>query len=213
MIKILGKQRIIILMVLLAVNVATGMLVYSYLVPRQTLKQQELTALKGKISTMQSDINRMQIEFDQMVERKAQFEDLKEKGFFYNQDRRRAELALQSIQEQAGVIAAVATIAPGAVEENAEAQKAEYKILKSTIKIRVDAMESVEIYRYIYMLQRAFPGHLSIVNLNMTRKMEVTGAVLREIATGKNPPLVQADLELAWRTMIPQSEVIGATTP
>ncbi len=170
-----------------------------------------MRALKGQISTKQGDISRMQVEFDKLAEQQNRFEQLKGKGFFFNQDRRQAEIVLENIQKQAGVISARAEMQAGVIEENEEAKKAEYNLLKSQGKIHIEAMDAVDIYRYLYFISYYFPGHITFQDIAMERKADVTGPVLRGIASGLNPSLVQADVSLIWRTMIPKSEVIGAT--
>ncbi len=208
MIRVLGTKRILMLVFLLAINVAMATTVYMYLMPQHVKKERELMALKKQVNGVRDDIGRMQIEFDQLADQQNQFEKLKEKGFFYDQGRRKAEIVLETIQKQAGVIAAVATIHAGATEDNDEAKKAEYKVLKSAVQIHVDAVDPVDIYRYIYLLDNFFPGHVQIDGIRMERTAEVTGPVLRGIASGANPVLVQADIDLTWRTMVPQAEVI-----
>lgn len=208
MIRVLGTKRVLMLVLLVAMNVAMAASVYMFLQPQRIKKQSELAGVNGQISTVQSDINRMQIEFDQLAVQQNQFEKLKEKGFFSNQGRRSAEKVFEAIQKQAGVISAIASIQSGTVEDSEEAQKAEHKILKSPVSVKVDATDSIDVYRYIYLLERFFPGHLTFNKITMARKAEVTGTILRSIASGSNPPLVEADIDMTWRTMIPQSEVI-----
>jgi hypothetical protein len=214
MIRVLGTKRILMLIFLIAINAALASSVYLFLMPQHIKKQRELSALNGQVSTVRTDIDRMQIEFDQLAEQQNRFEKLKEKGFFYNQGRRQAELVLEKIQKQAGVVAAVANIQAGMVQEDEEAQKAEHKILSSPVKIHIDAVDPVDVYRYVYLLDNFFPGHVAINNIRMVRTDEVTGPVLRSIASGSNPVLVQADIEMTWRTMVPQSELDpAAATP
>ncbi len=213
MIRVLGTKRILMLVFLIAINVALATSVYLFLIPQEVKKRTELNQLRNKVAGVRGDINRMLVEFDQLALQQNRYEKLKERGFFYNQDRRQAQIVLESIQKQAGVVAAVANIQAGASEDNAEAQKAEYKILSSPMKIHVEAIDPVDIYRYVYLLDNFFPGHIMIQDVRMERTGEVTGPVLRGIASGSNPVLVQADLNITWRTMVPQSEVIDKTNP
>ncbi|MCC7304800.1 MAG: hypothetical protein IT558_00915 [Alphaproteobacteria bacterium] len=176
-------------------------------------KEGDLQALNGQLSTMRSDIDRMQLEFDQLQQLQARYEKLRQKGFFFNQGRRQAEKVLERIQREAGVISAVAEIESGTVEDNEEAQKAEHKILTSPVSIEVEATDPVDVFRYIYLLQNFFPGHVTFKNITLSRHSEVTNVVLRAIASGTNPVLVRADINLVWRTMIPTAEIIQAPSP
>ncbi|MGB4056551.1 MAG: hypothetical protein WBK77_00510 [Alphaproteobacteria bacterium] len=210
MISVLGFRRIVILAVFLGLNAFFGAFLYLYLYPQKISKQAELSALKGKISTVQSDISRMQVEFDQLSSQQAEFEKLRAHGFFNNQDRQKGEQIFKKIQEQSGVISAAASMQKYVVEENAEAQKSEHKVLASRINIKIKAVDDIDVYRYIYLVEKFFPGYITVHKMTMERKAEVTGTVLRGIASGTKPELVNAEIDVEWRTMLPQAEVAAA---
>lgn len=211
MFRVLGTKRVLLLVILVAVNVAMASTVYLFMIPQHLKKQRDLSTVRGTIASVGGDISRMQIEFDQLATQKDRFEQLKKQGFFYNQDRREAEIVLEKIQKQAGVISAVANIQAGEVEPSDEAVKADYEVLKSPMKIHIDAIDAVDVFRYIYLLNNYFPGHLTFEDVDLARAGEVTGTVLRSIASGENPVLVKADIAMTWRTMLPKSEIINTT--
>lgn len=203
MIRVLGAKRLFILLVLLGLTAGFAGVLYLHLTPEKIKKERELRGVRGKISGIQADIDRLQVEFEQLEDQQVEFEALKAKGFFSNQNRREAEKVLEKIQQEAKVISAVASIQPGEFVEDAEAAKANHKILSSKISVRLEALDDVDIYRYLYLVQSAFPGHITFETIDMARKSDVTEVILRAIASGANPPLVQADVEMTWRTMIP----------
>ncbi len=90
MIKILGARRIIILVVLAAINIILASVLYLYLMPEKTQKEREERTSRSKISGLRGDINRLQIEFEQLEIQRTQFEILKKRGFFTDQGRRQA---------------------------------------------------------------------------------------------------------------------------
>ena len=210
MIRVLGAKRILTIVALIALNVLMGTTVYFYLMPEKIKKNRELSSLRGQIGTVQNDIGRMQIEFDQLAVQQAQFEKLQKRGFFGTQGRRDAEKVFQRIQQEAGVVSAVASIQPGKIEDSEEAQKAEHKILVSPVTIKLSAVDDVDVYKYLYLIERFFPGHISFQKIMLERKANINNTVLRAIATGGKPQLVTADIQAEWRTMIPQKDVIGA---
>lgn len=213
MIKIIGTRRVMIIVFLLALNTALGAGVYLFLIPQKIERERELKGVQSSIGSLKTDIDRMQIEFEQLEAQQERFGALKKKGFFSNQGRRDAEIVLENIQRKAGVVSAVASILPGNVEENEEATKAEHKVLVSAVKIRVEAVDDIDIFKYIYLLNNYFPGHLSFEKIDLQRSSNVSGTVLRSIASGSNPVLAIADIDLLWRTMIPQDQVIGGSQP
>ncbi len=206
MIKVLGSKRIIILIVLLAANLLFGFLAYMHFKPQEQIKERELRSMRSQTATLQTDIDGLMIEFEQLDEQREAFEQIKQDGFFDGQSRRKAELIFKKIQERSGVISAVASVNAGSFEDNQEAAKANHTILKSPISIRIEAVNDLDVFRYIYLVNEFFPGHVAINQINLEREASVTGTVLRAVASGKSPPLVVADLQLSWRTMIPDTQ-------
>ena len=203
MIKILGARRIIILAVLIGLNALLAYAAYMYLIPQKTQKERELRGARGQVSSLQADIDDLQIEFEQLDEQREEFERLKAGGFFDVQSRRNAELIFKQIQDRSGVISAAASVAAGEFEEYEPAKKADHNILKSPITIRIEAVNDLDVYRYMYLIEEFFPGSVSFDEINLRRNGDVSGTVVRGISSGQNPSLVLADLTLSWRTMIP----------
>lgn len=213
MIGILGARRVILLLVLALFNAVMGALVYTYLVPEQEVQQRKLRQIRGEVSTLRGDISRMQVEFEQLELQKAEFQRLEADGFFKNQSRKQAENTFNAIQKKSGVNLAVASIEAGVVEDNKEAAKAKYKVLKSPMTVSIEAVDDVDIYHYLFLIENYFPGHVSVENLSIEREADISNTVLRGIASGVNPPLVKAQLDMVWRTMIPESEIVEDTAP
>lgn len=209
MIKVLGVKRIFVLVFLLALNVAFAAGLFLYVVPTNDVREKEYKTLRTKITARQSDINRMQIEFEQLEQQQARFEELRKQGFFSSQGRRQAEVIFKEIQNKSGVINASAIVKAGQVVADEEASKAEHTILVSPVEVKIEAVDDSDVYRYLYLIEKYFPGHMTVKSLKIKRDMDVSGAVLRGIASGANPKLVSADIMMDWRTMIPVSEVIA----
>ncbi|HOO81541.1 MAG TPA: hypothetical protein PK513_03455 [Alphaproteobacteria bacterium] len=209
MIAVLGIKRIFVLAALLLLNAFLAAGLYLYFIPEIQVKERELRGLRGTVSTLRTDINRMQVEFEQLEDQKEEFEKLVRRGFFKDQSRRQAEKMFNVIQKNSGVSKAIASVKSGSIEDNPEAQKAEHKILRSPVEIRLEAFDDVNIFHYLFLAENYFPGHLSVEKISLKREADVTGTVLRAIANGKNPSLVGAQVELMWRTMIPEASVIN----
>lgn len=207
MIHIIGIKRIIILAVLLGVNVALGCMIYLYAMPESTKTEREIRGLRGRVSTIQADIDRMQLEFEQLDRQQESFDALKASGFFNLQDRSNARDIMKAIQEEAKVISAKASIKSGFVEQNAEAEKANHLILISPVEITINAFDDTDVYRYLEIARLKFPGALTLERLEMRRTQEVNGPILRAIAGGANPELVEAKLYMYWRTMVPKNAI------
>ncbi len=208
MIKILGFRRIVVLVALLGLNAMFAAVHYLYIMPETQERAQQAKQMSSKISTLQSDINRLQIEFAQLNDQKAEFEALQAKGFFSKQDRSQASQILEKIQKSAGVITAVASVKPGTLVDNEEAKKAGYKILASPMSIEITALDDRDVYKYIHLLRQYFPGHIGIVSTEVKLAAPLTKTLLRSVSAGENPVLVNAKLEVLWQTLIPENQAI-----
>lgn len=208
MIALLGFKRVAILAALVGLNLLIGSAAYLYLIPEFKRKETENRGLQGQISTLRSDIDRMQVEYEQLQSQQEFFTELKTNGFFDRQGRRAAQTALENIQQEAGVNSAVTSIEALSVIEDPEAAKADHKILSSPMNINIDAVDAVDVFRYVGFLVQKFPGHVEIAHFRMERKADINGTVLRAIASGENPKLVEAEIKTIWRTMVPADDPI-----
>lgn len=208
MIKVIGAKRFLVLAVLLSANLVLAAATYLYSIPQESETAKKLRTLRGENQTKQADIDRMQIEFEQLGQQQDKFDALKNDGFFKNQVRSVAKKLFKDIQIESHVVSSVAAIKPGVIEENEEAKKSNYKVLASPVDITVEAFDDSDIYNYLYILEQKFPGHLSVDKMSMTRVTDISGPVLRSIATGQNPILVKATFQMSWRTMIKDSQII-----
>ncbi len=207
MIKILGFRRVIILLALAALNGLLAAGYYLYMAPEQIKLERNLKSVRGLASSVQSDIAKLEVEFSQLEDQQAKFEDLRSDGFFEDQDRYELENALQMTQAESNVLLAKATVSAGEILEDENAQKSEHKILSSEITIDIEATNDLDIYKYLFLLEKNVPGHISIEEFNIVRDGDISGTVLRSIASGEEPTLVTAKVRFFWKTMIPQSLV------
>ena len=203
MLRVLGFKRILFLIVLITINALLAAAVYMHFAPQNLTKERELNNIRAANNTLRTDIDDMQIAFEQLDEQRDRYQELEKKGFFDRQSRRQAELILQKIQERSGVVSAAASLQAGTFEKSQEAEKADHQILKSPISIRIEAVDDLDVFRYIYLVNEFFPGHVSIEKIEIERESDVSGTVLRAIASGQSPELVKANLQFTWRTMIP----------
>lgn len=208
MIKVIGAKRVVILGVLVVLNAATAALTYLYMVPEADASEKRLRTLRGENQTTSADIERMQIEFEQLDQQQDKFDALKADGFFKAQVRSVAKKLFKDIQDESRVVSAVASVRPGSIEENEEAKKSNYKVLVSPVDIQIQAFDDGDIFNYLHILEQKFPGHLAIDKISMQRATDISGPVLRAIATGGNPVLINANVKFSWRTMIPESQII-----
>jgi hypothetical protein len=211
MIRIIGIRRLVILVILLAFNGVLASAVYIYLIPEKQNVEQKRRVAQNKVSTLQQDITLMEVEFEQLDKQQGRFDQIKADGFFQNQDRAEAKEMFSLIQKKSRVISAFVSVKPGKLVEDREAEKALHKVLVSEMSVDIKAFDDNDIYHYIDLVQKVFPGVVTLTRMEIRRDKDISSALLRAIAGGASPELVIAEIEFLWRTMIPQDQVLGAT--
>lgn len=210
MIKIIGIRRLVILVILLAFNGVLASVVYMYLVPQKQSVDLARRVERSKVSALQHDIELMEVEFEQLDKQQGFFNKIKEDGFFQNQDRAEAKEMFSLIQKESHVISAFVSVRPGKLVEDREAEKALHKVLVSEMSVDIKAFDDNDVYHYIDLVQKVFPGVVTLQQIEVRRDKDISAALLRSIANGASPELVTAKVEFLWRTMIPQDQVLGA---
>lgn len=206
MIKVIGIRRIGFLLGIFALNVVLAMAAYSYLQPEIVQGERQLKSVKNKVKSVRRDIDNMLVEFEKLAEQQEFFDVLEADKFFSEQSRRQAEDTLLYIRDKSGVASVSVTVEPGAVRENEEAAKANYDLLVSPIRLTIGAIQDRDIYVYLYLMEQIFPGHISIGKFTMRRKANISLGILKSIATGNNPSLLEAQVEMTWTTMVPKKD-------
>lgn len=207
MIQVIGIKRIIVLLVFVVLNTVLAGFIYMYAIPQQEKTDITVRTLRNKVAGVRSDIGRIAIEFEQLEKEQDKFDKLKASGFFSLQDRSHAKDILTDIQKESKVISAVANIKSGYVDNDKDAQRANYVVLLSPIEIDITAFDDADVYRYLELARERFPGYLGIEDITITRQKDITPELLRAIASGANPELIKAKVVLIWHTMVEKSVV------
>jgi chromatin segregation and condensation protein Rec8/ScpA/Scc1 (kleisin family) len=207
MIGVIGGRRLLVILVMVLVSAAMAAGLYMYLEPKKVELTREYRTIQGKISSREQDIANLQLEREKLLEQKDTFEDLKKLGFFSAQDRIVARERIEEIRELSRVLAVRYTIKPAILETNEEIKKAKHIILSSPFHLEIDALDDIDIYRFIYLLKTSFPGHVSFDKIELRRMQDVTESVLRQIGSGNPVVLVNARIEFTWRTIVPEDQI------
>ncbi|MFP4386394.1 MAG: hypothetical protein ACLFP8_00475 [Alphaproteobacteria bacterium] len=209
MIKVIGFKRLTFLVILAAINAVLASGIYLYIRPQQESDERDLRRKRGQISSLENEIAQMKVEFEQLDLQQGRFDVIKNDGFFSDQNRAEAQRMLGLIQKRSGVISALASVKPGAFQENKDVEAVGYRVLASPLDVDIKAFDDNDIYHYIHLVEKSFPGHISIKEMEIKRAQDVSAALLRSIAHGASPELVTAHVQFMWRTIIPRDGVDG----
>ena len=206
MIEIIGLRRLSILLFLLCINAGLGAGVYYYVMPDTERVTRQLTRAQNDLRARQNDVNRLMEEFDKIEDMRDRFDVITRRGFFKDQDRLEAKARIEEIERISGVIAVRYTINPAQFHQTEALSRAGHVIMNQSVILSIDAFDDIDIYRFIYLLEDSFLGHVSIETLTMNRTRRINDSVLRAVGAGRSPPLVQATLSFGWRTLVPENE-------
>lgn len=206
MIQILGIKRVLILGMIVCVNLFLGALVYGLLMPHEEQAHKELSSLEGQISSRRQEIEGIRGEIDRFASQKDQFDELHKMGFFSSQNRILARAKFDELRELSKILTAKYKIDKASYETNDQISKAGHVILKSSVTVGIEAIDDVDIYRFLYLLDTAFPGHAAVESLKINKNQDVTQALLRQIGNGIPSALVNGELTFVWRTVLPEDQ-------
>jgi hypothetical protein len=230
MIQALGFQRALFLFLVGGLAVLLTAANYLFLVPKMESSTQTLNALRGQETTLNTEIETMRNDYARFEGKKILYADITRKGFFDDQNRVQARARLDAMQKLSKIVsaryeirAATLTPLPSAVAVDdpsvtpSDSPRDDFVILQSPVTIYLSAIDDIDVYRFIHLLNYGFPGHVSIESIFADRQIPVTPEVIKQIGLGKPPGLVQVRIELLWRTMTKRSAIepqnIAAPTP
>lgn len=207
MIKILGTRRLIIIAVLAGLNVFFAAVVYSFMIPGNVSLQAQLNDVSGQVTASRAETERMRTEFDTIQRQKAQFEQLQATDFFTVQDRVQARDRFEAMQKFSRVLQAGYDIKAAVVEKTDELTEAGQVMLVTPVDVSVDAVDDLDFYQFVYLIENGFPGFAGINRIEVQRIRDLDDVSLREIGSGVPTTLIQGKISFTWKTIVPQNKV------
>lgn len=208
MIKILGIKRVVAIAILIAIGSFMGAVLFGIVLPELQKTERDLRVARASVAASRTELDQLRNDFEFFKNQKYLFEDLKQIGFFSNQDRYDAQKRIEAIQDQTNILHMHYNIPPASVEENENAAKAEYVVLKTSATVDVDAMDDLDFYSFMYWIDNAFTGQVSITGFDMERVLDVNSKTLRHIGSGAAATLLKGSMSFEWRTLIPRADYV-----
>lgn len=210
MIDSIGAKRLIVLGTLLAITVVLAVSSLYIFEPKARTAKMQLDSLRSQIAQLRMDTDIMKTDMTRFESRVSQFQRIQNAGFFNDQSRVLARERFDNMQKESKLLAARYEIKPAKVVDDELAGKAGYGILETPIALTLSAIDDLDIYKFIYMLNEDFPGHVTITDLFIEKKTDVTPDILKEIGLGRPPEMVEAKMSVEWRTMTRKAVLDGS---
>jgi hypothetical protein len=207
MIQKIGAKRALVLMVLGGLAVFFIAVNYLVLEPKTAESLAKLNTVMGETSVLRGEVDKMRVDYTTFEKQKSFYETIRGLGFFNDQDRVIARERFDTMQKLSKIISARYEIKAANLVEGEGASATGFVVMESPITVTLSAIDDLDVYRFIYYLNYGFPGHITISNLAMERKVEVTPGVLKQIGTGSPPEIISAKMDLEWRTMARKEDI------
>ncbi len=208
MIGLIGTKRLTMLAALVAANAALGGAAYAYLAPQNMKLDRELKTATAQVASKRSEAQRLRDEIQTIQEEKEKFELLESAGFLEDQDRLDARKTMEAVQSYARVLSARYNIDPGVIQEIDETNQAPQVLLNSPIKVDVDALDDVDVYNFLYLMENAFPGHVAVKSIALERKLDLNEVTLRQIGSGIPTVMMAGEIVFDWKTMLARDKIV-----
>jgi hypothetical protein len=209
----LGRRRIYALVILAILNLGVGLFWYFYLIPESTLQNQTLTSVTSEVETKREEIHKLKLEYATLQTQVRDFKIIENKGFINDQNRVAAQAAFERLRDSSGLMVAKYNISSGQLTEIPSIAEAGYVMLKSPVKVELEAIDDFDIYSFVKMLDERFPGEVEMKSWNLERLEEVNNEIIRSINRGTPNPMVKSIVEFDWKTIASRNALTGDSAP
>jgi len=196
-----SAKQILIIIILLGLTGAGYYYSNVYTAPVQRQLGGQISMAKSETATMRQEMSDLQSGYDKFVDIKDDYDFLVNVGFFDEQDRLETQKLIEIIQKQSRVISAKYSIKPLSVVDSSLAESANAQLLLTNTDFVITAVEDADIYNFVFLLTKGFPGHVEVTDFNIKKLTDVTQPLLRQIGSGQVVPLVEATLKIKWSTL------------
>lgn len=212
MIRALGAKKVTILSALIGAVVVLFFVNSQIFQPKAKSAASRLGNVQAEQNELQASIDVMRGEQSTFDLQRSLYEKLQKRNFIGEQDRVLAREIFNQMQKQSKLLSIKYQIRSAGVLEIEGVTDEQKALMVSPMDISIEAMDDVDVYRFIYYLSNLFPGKISIKKLKMERPTRLTPERLRSIGTGNPDSLIRATIQAEWITLTPRA-VIPLSSP
>ena len=206
MIKLIGFKRLVFLVCMVVLTLSILIAYFFSVGPMLDDAVAQRDAINGQITELQGKISAIKKDMAFAKENLPKYNDLSDKGFFYQQDRFLINRRMEDLRRKEGIDSFSFSVADVAEIPNADAAAINYKLINSQIKIdRIVSPLDANIYMLVQDMAEVFPDYARVQSMDITRKLDVTEEALKNIKEQKPVNFVDANIEFDWITMVPKS--------
>ena len=206
--KRIGRRRFVALSIFLSLNLICLAFWFFLVQPLSQSAERDLSRAKSKAFQLQTQILNVKDKIKATELNLPTFQQLKAQGFIGEQNRFRAEAALENIREESGMKSASFAINELKTIEDENARLAGYDIAESDIEVsNISGYTDDAFYKMIYLLNNSFIGHIRLKNVVLERGVDLTRESLDRAADPESDvSFIDGKATLQWFTLVERSD-------
>ncbi len=167
--------------------------------------EREIVRLNASIDDLDFQVGDLSVQLDTLRRDGEAYEALIASGFVGDQARLVARTALNSATRAADLQRLTFSIQPVVLIEDPRASERGLELQRSLIDITIEAALDSDVYRFLDLVRRDFPGFLSVETFQIDRSEIPRSEMIRAVAAGS--PLLTARVTLSWVTLARSSDL------
>jgi len=200
MLNALGTKRIIFVVLLVALNVGAG-LGYKYMSDTIAVKERQLNGIKRKVRDRFNEVKKVREQFATLRGQVSDYVRLEKNNFFEEQDRDVLRDIFFEAQKKSQVLRAKYDVSPYATKSSPHITQPSLKWVNSNVKLSIEALDDIDVFSFIEILEDEFPGYVQFQSVNIKRNAELDTETLKKIGAGTPVSLIQADVNFLWHSV------------
>lgn len=206
MIDILGKKRVLTLLILGAINAGIGYSWYMGVVPGIQKLEIKRDATKSSTAARQADLWQLQDEWQNISTQLEKYKAVQDSGFFDAPYLALGRDTLNKYVNSTGNISATFQFKSEVKAINSrKATEIDYVVISKPVSLAVTGFDDNDVYNLVHKIQQRFPGRVAFTGLTLERTKDISVPVLQQIGSGTVVQLVKAKYDFEWQSMVKKS--------
>lgn len=200
---LIGRKRLVILLVVLAIAAILGGVWQKVMLPRSEAGANEKSAIDSERSRLQRELEALPIKYQELLDNERKYEELLKSSFVSTQDRIAARARIDAVRVAAGLRGISYTIAPVENAKHPEQDGVDGTLSLSRIKVEMRGLSDIEMRDFIHSMRRDFGGLVTLRAIEFKREKPLTQDNLEQLKNGKPVDFILGKADFDWYTIIP----------
>lgn len=204
-----GRKRFILLVIFLAVCAVLGGVWQKILLPQHQTLTAELNQVQSERSRLQHEIIELPIRHAALEETEKRYNDLRDRGFFVNQDRIEGRTRMSILRSKTKLHGINYKIEPQEKVDNPNFISETDQIVASKVSVEMRGLTDMDLLDFTDRMQNEFSGLVVLKGIKMKRDEEISEENLKKLSQGEQVDFTTGEANFAWYSIIPKSSTVS----